>query len=125
MAVVIGLCSHLMPAKVSALSSDEIQSQIEELEKQNEQLQSEIDELEQQKQENFSEMEEIVREIHPALSIHDFRMARGARQTKLVFDLAVPYDSQNQRKDLKRKIDQALRDQGKQYTTVIRFDAKA
>ena len=51
MALVIGLCGHLIPAKVSALSSDEIQSQIEELEKQHEQLQTEIDELEQQKQE--------------------------------------------------------------------------
>ena len=68
---------------------------------------------------------EIVREIHPSLSIHDFRMARGARQTKLVFDLAVPYDSQNQRKELKQKIDEALAARGKQYTTVIRFDATA
>ena len=70
-------------------------------------------------------VEEIVRDIHPALSIHDFRMARGAKRTKLVFDLAVPYDNQNQRKELKQKIDQALRERGKQYTTVIRFDAKA
>ena len=68
---------------------------------------------------------EIVQEIHPALSIHDFRMARGARQTKLVFDLAVPYGYENQRKELKQKIDEALEEQGKQYTTVIRFDAKA
>ena len=70
-------------------------------------------------------MEAIVREIHPALSIHDFRMARGAKQTKLVFDLAVPYGFENQRKELKQKIDEALQTQGKQYTTVIRFDAKA
>ena len=52
-------------------------------------------------------------------------MARGARQTKLVFDLAVPYGYENQRKELKQKIDEALAEQGKQYTTVIRFDAKA
>ena len=68
---------------------------------------------------------EIVQEIHPALSIHDFRMARGAKQTKLVFDLAVPYGYENQRKELKQKIDEALEARGKQYTTVIRFDAKA
>ena len=70
-------------------------------------------------------VESIVREIHPALSIHDFRMARGAKQTKLVFDLAVPYGYENQRKELKQKIDEALIERGKQYTTVIRFDAKA
>ena len=70
-------------------------------------------------------VEAIVQEIHPALSIHDFRMARGAKQTKLVFDLAVPYVYENQRKELKQKIDEALKNQEKQYTTVIRFDAKA
>ena len=70
-------------------------------------------------------VEAIVQEIHPALSIHDFRMARGAKQTKLVFDLAVPYGYENQRKELKQKIDEALKNQEKQYTTVIRFDAKA
>ena len=69
-------------------------------------------------------VQDIVRDIYPALSIHDFRMARGAKQTKLVFDLAVPYGSQNERKELKQQIDDALKEQGKQYTTVIRFDAK-
>ena len=44
-ALVIGLCGLVLPAKVKALSSDEIQEQIEELEAQNEQLQSQIDEL--------------------------------------------------------------------------------
>ena len=32
----------------------------------------------------------IIRDIDPHLSMHDFRMVRGAKQTKLVFDLAVP-----------------------------------
>lgn len=68
---------------------------------------------------------QIVQGIHPALSIHDFRMVRGAKQTKLVFDLAVPYGYENQQKELKQKIDQTLVEQGKAYTTVIRFDAKA
>ena len=68
---------------------------------------------------------QIVQGIHPALSIHDFRMVRGAKQTKLVFDLAVPYGYENQQKELKQKIDQTLAEQGKAYTTVIRFDAKA
>ena len=60
--LVICLGQNLLPTKVSALSSDEIQAQIEELETQNEEIQAQIDELEQQKQENYSEMEEIVRE---------------------------------------------------------------
>ena len=61
-ALVAGLCGIALPTKVDALSSDEIQAQIEELEEQNEQIQSQIDDLEQQKQDNYSEMEEIVRQ---------------------------------------------------------------
>ena len=61
-ALVIGLCGSVLPAKVKALSSDEIQEQIDELEEQNEQIQAQIEELEQQKQDNFSEMEAVVRE---------------------------------------------------------------
>ena len=58
----IGLCGSVLPAKVNALSSDEIQEQIDALEEQNEQIQAQIEELEQQKQDNYSEMEEVVRE---------------------------------------------------------------
>lgn len=70
-------------------------------------------------------MEEIIREIDPQLSMHDFRIARGARQTKLVFDLAVPYSMTGQHKELKKKIDDALADRKKEYVTVIHFDGKA
>ncbi len=61
-ALMVGLCGSVLPAKVYALSSDEIQKQIDELEEQNEQIQAQIDELEQQKQDNYSEMEEVVQE---------------------------------------------------------------
>ena len=50
----------VMPA--GALSSNEILSQIEELEAANEEIRSQLAELEQQTQENFSEMEEVVRQ---------------------------------------------------------------
>ena len=70
-------------------------------------------------------LERIIAELDPRLSIHDFRIARGAHQTKLVFDLAVPYSLKDRRKDIKHSIDEALQKQGKAYTTVIRFDDKA
>ncbi len=65
----------------------------------------------------------IIRDIDPHLSMHDFRMVRGAKQTKLVFDLAVPYSMTDQRRELKDRIDGELSRLGKQYITVIRFDA--
>ena len=59
-AVAAGLVFGLIPVGASALSSVEIQSQIEELEEQNQQLQEQIDALEQQKQDNDSDIQQIV-----------------------------------------------------------------
>lgn len=67
-------------------------------------------------------VENTVAQIDNRLSVHDFRLVRGASHTKLVFDLSVPYDMRHQKKELKAKIDQALQENGRNYTTVIRFD---
>lgn len=70
-------------------------------------------------------MEQIIKTINPAISMHDFRLVKGASQTKLVFDLAVPYSRREQYREIKQKIDDKLNEKGKCYTTVIRFDGKA
>lgn len=70
-------------------------------------------------------MERILENIDPRLSMHDFRMVRGARQTKLVFDLAVPYSMEQEYDRLQAAIDGALQAEGKQYAAVIRFEGKA
>ena len=62
--------------------------------------------------------------IHYGLSVHDFRIVRGAKQTKLVFDLAVPYEMRRSHRQLKEQIDARLAEKGVLYTTVIRFDGK-
>jgi cation diffusion facilitator family transporter len=69
-------------------------------------------------------VESIIAEIDPGLSLHDFRITRGAENPKLVFDLAVPYAMGQERKLLKEQIDKALADRSIEYTTVIRFDDK-
>ena len=68
--------------------------------------------------------EKLVQQIHPGLSVHDFRIVRGAKQTKLVFDLAVPYGVRSSHRQLKEEIDARLQEKGISYTTVIRFDGK-
>ncbi len=68
--------------------------------------------------------EKVVKDIDPNLSIHDFRLVRGACQTKLVFDLAVPYAMNGQHRQLRDRIDAAMQQCGKHYATVIRFDAQ-
>jgi len=65
---------------------------------------------------------EIIHEIDPRLSMHDFRMLRSSRQSKLTFDLAVPYEMQETHAELKNRIDEMLAASGRHYKTVIRFD---
>lgn len=71
-----------------------------------------------------AQVEEIVQKIHPGLSVHDFRIVRGAKQTKLVFDLAVPYGVRRSHRQWKEDIDEKLQEKGISYGTVIRFDGK-
>lgn len=68
---------------------------------------------------------EIIREIGPGFSMHDFRLLRGHGQTRLLFDLAVPYalSNKNSQTEIKLKILEALQDRGKIYKLSIHFDA--
>lgn len=66
--------------------------------------------------------EHIITQIDPSLSMHDFRIVRGAEQPKLVFDLAVPYGMNLDHKQLRCRVEEALRNNGKDYSAVIRFD---
>ena len=60
-----------------------------------------------------------VQQMSPRLSIHDFRMVRGAKQTKLVFDLTVPYDMTLSPGEVQTVMEKHLREQGKDYLTVV------
>lgn len=68
---------------------------------------------------------EIVSGLNPAFSIHDFRIVRGSAQSKLVFDLAVPYSMIERKKEIKEQIEAGLNKKGKKYVTIIRFDGIA
>ena len=66
--------------------------------------------------------ENWVRQLDESLTIHDFRMVRGAKQTKLVFDLTVPYDMTLSSGEVQQVMEKNLREQGKDYDTVIHLD---
>ena len=68
---------------------------------------------------------EIIRELNPAFSIHDFRIVRGSAQSKLVFDLGVPYSMIEKKKEIKERIVAALDERGKKDITISRFDGIA
>lgn len=61
--------------------------------------------------------------IDARLSIHDFRMVRGQRNTNLIFDLVLPSELMPRRDEIRRLLDQCLQgDDGMTYCTVIQFD---
>ena len=67
-------------------------------------------------------VETVISAMDSSLTIHDFRIVRGAQQSKVVFDLAVPYSMKVEYKVLKQAMETALRAKGIDYTAVIRFD---
>lgn len=68
-------------------------------------------------------LRQIVADIDPNFSIHDFRMVRGSDRTTLIFDVVIPFDKMKNRKEIKKQIRHALAETGKNYVSVIRFDA--
>lgn len=70
-------------------------------------------------------MDEIIVKVDPKLSMHDFRVVRSSKKTKLMFDLAVPYSMRSRHREIKAQIDALLAERGKDYKTVISFDETA
>lgn len=60
--------------------------------------------------------------IHPRMSIHDLRFVRGSRQTKVVFDCVVPYDLTMSGREIRKRIDQAVRDKYPECFCVITLE---
>ena len=71
-------------------------------------------------------VEEILAAIDGRITVHDFRMVRGADHTNLIFDVALPFALLDKRKTIKKRLDEALNQMGgATYYTVITFDAVA
>ena len=69
------------------------------------------------------EVQQIISGLDPQFSMHDFRMIRGGgNQTKLEFDLAIPYDCALTPDKIKLSIYEALAQQGQSYPLVLHFD---
>ena len=66
---------------------------------------------------------ERVKEIHPSLSIHDFRMTPNSdERTNLIFDVVVPADMGGKNSELKTKIEKIAKEIDPTYCCVIQFD---
>ena len=66
---------------------------------------------------------EKIKDIHPALTIHDFRMTpKSDERTNLIFDVVVPADLGGKNSELKKKIESIAKDIDPTYCCVIEFD---
>lgn len=66
---------------------------------------------------------EKIRVIHPALTIHDFRMTpKSEERTNLIFDVVLPLVLQREKQDVKRQIEDIARSIDPTYRCVITFD---
>lgn len=66
---------------------------------------------------------ERVKEIHPRLTIHDFRMTpKSDERTNLIFDVLVPADFNEGNSELRSKIESIAREIDHTYCCVITFD---
>ena len=62
------------------------------------------------------------REIHPDLTIHDFRMVSGTTHTNLIFDMAVPFEIEESDTALKLRIAKMIGEDAPNYFAVVQID---
>ncbi len=66
---------------------------------------------------------ERIRTIHPALTIHDFRMTpKSDERTNLIFDVVLPVDLAGDKKRVKKEIEKIAKQIDPTYQCVITFD---
>jgi len=64
----------------------------------------------------------IVSEIHPTMSIHDFRMVEGENRTNLIFDVLIPAGYLATEKELRKDIYTRVKNIDEKYFCVITLD---
>ena len=65
---------------------------------------------------------DIVSDIHPTMSIHDFRMVEGENRTNLIFDVLIPAGHTATEKELRKNISAKVKEIDEKYFCVITFD---
>lgn len=65
---------------------------------------------------------EAIREIHPSLSIHDFRFVEGQTHTNLIFDIRLPFEVKMTEEELLAAATEAVRSIDPRFFAVITVD---
>ena len=64
----------------------------------------------------------LVKEIHPKMTLHDFRITNGPLRTNFIFDVVVPFDCKLKDEEIKEQIDSKLKQQDETYYSVVTLD---
>lgn len=70
----------------------------------------------------FQEVAEAVREIHPEITIHDFRMVKSSTHTNLIFDAALPPEVKMSEKEAEKMIRAHVEEKFENCFAVVRID---
>lgn len=66
--------------------------------------------------------QKLAAEVHPALTIHDFRITSGPMFTNLIFDLVVPFEVKLTEKEVRERLTEKLMSVDPSYRVVIDID---
>lgn len=64
----------------------------------------------------------LAREIHPAFTVHDFRITAGPIHTNLIFDVVVPYQCRLSDAQVRDELTRRIKALSERYFTVIQVD---
>jgi len=64
----------------------------------------------------------LAAEVHPDITIHDFRITAGPLRTNLIFDVVAPYGIGISDGEVKQRLTQKLKERDESYYTVIQVD---
>ena len=68
------------------------------------------------------EVETLVKQIHPDITIHDFRMVKGPTHTNLIFDAVVPYQIKMSDQEVTEAIEKQVGEKWNNYFAVVSID---
>ncbi len=84
-----------------------------------------MDPIQDQDEETMSTRSEVValiRSIHSAITLHDFRMVKGPTHTNLIFDIVIPIDYPTPPNVLTKQIELMVQERHPNFYTVITVD---
>lgn len=70
-------------------------------------------------------VQSLLKTADECIAIHDFRMVRGRAHTNVIFDMVIPFSLDAKRQQLRKLVEDGLREENRQYFAVITFDAQA